>query len=285
MSFEESSRTDTSGGGSGGGFDDALRASLSRSSGGGRLEAFLAQPRSSEALRDWLGLEPGDPAPTTEEWISKLTRDIAAIDTLVERQLNAILHSSPFQKLEASWRGLSWLVGEVPREAKVKVRVLSVSWIDLAKDAERAIEFDQSQLFRKIYSSEFGSPGGEPFGVLLGDYQVSHRPRADQPVDDVRVLRSVAQVAAAAFAPFITSIHPSLLGLDSFGELESPIDLARTFRGVEYTAWRSLRESPDSRFLGLTLPRTLARGPYLHDPDRKESFPFSESCHVHEDYL
>jgi len=264
----------------------SLRATLERRpEESARLDAFLGASRSSEALRAWLQLDEESTRPSADEVITRISRDMAAIDELVEQQLNAVLHHPSFQKLEASWRGLAWLVDGVPRDVQVKVRALNVSWKDLARDVERAIEFDQSQLFRKVYSAEFGAPGGEPFGILLGDYEVAHRPRADQPVDDVRALRSISQVAAAAFAPFVASAHPSLLGLDSHGELESSMDLARTFRGVEYTAWRSLRESQDSRFLALTLPRVLARGPYVHDPDRTDDFPFSESCVRHADYL
>jgi type VI secretion system protein ImpD len=120
---------------------------------------------------------------------------------------------------------------------------------------------------------------------LIGDYYLAHRPRPDQRVDDVRALRSVGTVAAAAFAPFVAGAHPSLLGLDSFRELELPPDLLRTFRGPEYTAWRAMREAEDMRFVALTLPRVLMRGPYVHDPDRRDGFPFTESCVAHEDYL
>ncbi len=249
-----------------------------------RLDAFLAEPRPSLALAIWLGPRAGPP-PDSAAIATRLARDIAAIDALLERQLAAILHHPQLQRLEASWRSLRWLVEGVPHDAMVKVRVLDVSWSELARDAERAIEFDQSQLFKKVYSAEFGAPGGEPFGVLLGDYYVSHRPRPDQRVDDVRALRSVATVAAAAFAPFVAGVHPSLLGLDSFRELELPLDLPRTFRGVEYTAWRALRELEDTRFVALTLPRVLARLPYGHDPDRRDGFPFVERCVAHEDYL
>ncbi len=241
-----------------------------------RLEAFLAEPRAPQALAIWLAHEPGARPPTAEEVVSRLLQDVAALDELLEVQVNAILHHPEFQRLEASWRGLRWLVGTVPTEARIKVRILNVSWTELARDTERAIEFDQSQLFRKVYSAEFGTPGGEPFGVLLGDYYVSHRPRPDQRVDDIRTLRSVALVAAA---------HPSLLGFDSYRELELPLDLPRTFRGVEYVAWRALRESEDARFVALTLPRVLVRSPYVHDPARRDGFCFAERCVAHEDYL
>ena len=250
-----------------------------------RLEAFLSQPRTAESILIWLALEAGDEIPSVEEIVSRLLRDVAAIDALIDTQLNTILHFAAFQRLEASWRGLRWLVDQVEEDVPVKVRFLSVTWVELARDADRAIEFDQSQLFKKVYNAEFGTPGGEPFGILLGDYYVGHRIRKDQPVDDIRVLRSIALVAAAAFAPFVVSAHPSLLGFDSFREIELPVDLPRTFRGPEYTAWRSLRDDEDSRYLAVTLPRVLMREPHAHEPDQRVGFPFRERCEEHEDYL
>ncbi|MEZ5978988.1 MAG: type VI secretion system contractile sheath large subunit [Planctomycetota bacterium] len=250
-----------------------------------RLDAFLSEPRAGRAAAIWLGLGPGDAAPSRDEIVSSLLQDVAAIDDLVERQLNAILHHPEFQRLEATWRGLEMLLGTIPADAGIKVRVLDASWADVARDADRAIEFDQSQLFKKVYSAEFGMPGGEPYGVLIGDYHVAHRPRDDQRVDDLRTLRSVAQVAAAAFAPFVVGAHPSLFGFDSFRELERAGDLERIFRSTEYVGWRSLREEEDTRFVALALPRILLRGPYVHDPDRRDGFPFTERCTEHEHYL
>jgi type VI secretion system protein ImpD len=131
-------------------------------------------------------------------------------------------------------------------------------------------------LFKKVYSEEFDMPGGEPFGLLIGDYQVRHRPSLEHPVDDVAVLRGISQVAAAAFAPFVASAHPALFGLDSFRELGLPIDLQAVFRQLEYLPWRSFRESEDARFVGLTLPRILLRTPYEDDGSRVDGFHFHE---------
>jgi len=153
---------------------------------------------------------------------------------------------------------------------------LSVSWKELARDAERAIEFDQSQLFRKVYSEEFDTPGGQPFAVLIGDYQVRPWPSAEHPQDDVAVLTAVAHVAAAAFAPFVAGVHPAMFGLDDFGELERPRDLGKIFEQIEYLKWRVLRESEDSRFIGLTLPQVLMRLPYGDQGARPAGFPFYE---------
>src|SRR5262249_52276065 len=137
----------------------------------------------------------------------RLNQEIAAIDQRLNRQLNAILHHPDLQKLEAAWRGLHFLVRQVPEGENIKVRVLNVSWRELARDVDRALEFDQGTLFRKVYSEEFGTPGGEPFGVLLGDFLIRHRPAPGHPTDDLKVLEQIAAVAAAAFCPFIAAAH------------------------------------------------------------------------------
>ena len=143
-------------------------------------------------------------------------------------------------------------------------------------DAERAIEFDQSQLFRKVYSEEFDTPGGQPFAALIGDYQVRPWPTAEHPQDDVAVLTAISHVAAAAFAPFVAGVHPAMFGLDDFGELERPRNLSTIFDQLEYLKWRTLRESEDSRFVGLTLPRMLMRLPYRDQGTRPAGFVFHE---------
>ena len=253
----------------------------------GRLEPFLSERSPWTALRHWLALQPGEPVPDRRRILARLTLDVAAIDRILADQVDRILHHPRYQRLEASWRGLRYLVRCAEGADKVLIRLLDVSWREVARDMERAIEFDQSVLFRKVYSDEFGTPGGQPFGVLLGDYFIAHRPRPDQPTDDVRVLRGIAQVAAAAFAPFVASAHPSLLGVDSFAELGRPIRLDRVFSAPEYIAWNSLREMEDARFLGLTLPRVLMRAPFEYDPNRTDGFVFREDSSIPsgEDYL
>lgn len=195
---------------------------------------------------------------------------------MLAEQVDAILHHPLFQRLEASWRGLDLLTRQAGGAENVVIRVLDASWRELVRDMERAIEFDQSALFRKAYSDEFGSPGGRPFSVLLGDYYVAHRPRADQPVDDLQALQSISQVAAAAFAPFICSAHPALFGLDSFTALGRPIDLARVFGSAEYGRWNRFRDQEDSRFIGLTLPRVLLRRPWTYDVQRADHMRYVE---------
>jgi len=243
----------------------------------GRLEPFLAERSPWEALRIWLDPEPEDPIPSREDVITRLTLDVAAIDRLLSDQLDRILHHPRFQRFEASWRGLRHLVQGATGSDKVIVRVLDVSWRELARDLERAIEFDQSALFRKVYSEEFDTPGGQPFGILLGDYFLAHQPRPDQRVDDVRTLRGVAQVAAAAFAPFVGAVHPSLFGVDSFLDLGRHIRLDQAFSSPEYIAWNSLRELEDSRFLALTMPRVLMRAPHAYDARRVDGFVYRET--------
>jgi type VI secretion system ImpC/EvpB family protein len=226
------------------------------------LDRFLGESSVGRSVRLWLGLAAGDPLPARADLIRRLSRDLATLDGLVERQVNAILHHPSFQKLEASWRGLRLLVDTLPEGRSTRIRVLNLPWAELVQDQSRALEFDQSQLFRKVYEEEFGHPGGEPYGVLLGDYEIHHRPGTDHPFDDVEALGKVAATAAAAFAPFIAGVHPSFFGLDHFAEMERPLDLARTFEQAEYLKWRSLRQAEDARFVGLVLPRVLLRTPH-----------------------
>jgi type VI secretion system protein ImpD len=202
--------------------------------------------------------------------------DVARLDALLGEQVDAILHHPRFQKLEASWRGLRYLTEQAYGAELVKIRVLDVSWSEVARDIDRAIEFDQSQLFGKVYNEEFGTPGGEPFGVLLGDYAVRHRPSAEHRVDDLAVVQGLSQIAAAAFSPLIMSSDPAFLGLDSFSELGQPLNLSAIFRQAEYTRWQAFRDTEDSRFVGLTLPKVLMRLPYQDDGSRGEKFRYEE---------
>lgn len=230
------------------------------------LGAFLAEPDWLESLKLWLSRRwaAGSGKLDRQTLGALLDTDIARLDHLLNDQANAILHHPTFQKLESSWRGLSYVVDEAAQDAEglVMTRVLNASWSDLGRDAERALEFDQTHFWRKVYEEEYGSPGGVPFGVLIGDYQVCHRPSAKHPTDDVSILRSIAQTAAAAFVPFITGADPSLLGLDNFGQLERHIEPSRVFNQPEYTSWNALRREPDMKFVGITAPRTLMRVPY-----------------------
>lgn len=244
--------------------------------GEGRLDRFLATTSWRESLAVWLDPAPGDAPLDGPAIVHRLTVEIATLDEILSRQVDAILHAPAFQRLEASWRGLDYLVGNLEEEENTKIRVLAVSWKELVRDLERAIEFDQSQLFRMVYGAEFGTAGGEPFAVLLGDYEIHHRPGPKHPTDDLGALRSISQVAAAAFSPFIATAAPEFFGLDSWRDLERPINLARVFAQSEYTKWNALRRETDSRFIGLTLPRMLMRAPYGDDPYRVDGFCYRE---------
>jgi len=242
------------------------------------LERFLQEASLVKALALWLELSGMPRGAADKRRIQQtLNRDVARLDALLTEQVNAILHHPAFQKFEASWRGLRYLAEQAAEVENVKIRVLGVSWRELARDMESAIEFDQSQLFRRIYEDEFGSPGGEPFGVLLGDYEVRPRPSAAHPIDDVAALTGISHVAAAAFAPFIGAVHPAMFGLDDFTSLEQPLNLPRTFQQLDYLKWKAFRDTEDSRFVGLTLPHVLLRLPYEDDGSRVDGFGFCEA--------
>jgi type VI secretion system protein ImpC len=195
---------------------------------------------------------------------------IAQIDKLISAQLNQIMHHEDFQKLEASWRGLHHLVFESETGPLLKIRVMNVTKKELLRDLEKAPEFDQSALFKKVYEEEFGTFGGAPFGVLIGDYEFSNHPQ------DMLLLEKISQVAAAAHAPFISAAAPQMFGWDTFSQLTEVRDLAKIFDQVEYAKWRSFRESEDSRYVGLTLPHTLMRLPYGKETVPTETFNFEE---------
>ncbi len=197
---------------------------------------------------------------------------IAEIDRKLSEQLNHVMHSAEFQQLEGAWRGLHYLVNNTETDTQLKLRVLNISKKDLGKVLKRykGTAWDQSPVFKKIYEEEYGQLGGEPYGCLVGDYQFDHSP------PDVELLRGIAQVSAASHAPFITGAAPTLMGMESWTELSNPRDLAKIFSTPDYAAWRSLRESDDSRYLGLAMPRTLARLPYGAKTDPVEEFDFEE---------
>jgi type VI secretion system protein ImpC len=181
----------------------------------------------------------------------------AEIDLRLTRQLNEILHHAEFQALEASWRGLHFLVRGTETGPLLKIKLLVIGKRDLSRTLRkyRGTAWDKSPLFKKIYEEEYGQFGGEPLGVLVGDYYFDHRP------EDVQIVADVAMIAAAAHVPFIAGAAPALLQMDSWTELANPRDLTRIFQTPEYTAWRALRQAEDTRYIGLCLPRFLARLP------------------------
>ena len=208
---------------------------------------------------------------TFDKDLSKSIRTtIAKIDEQISRQLAAIMHHPDFQKLEGSWRGLQYLVMNSETGEQLKLRVLNCTKKDMQKDLEKAVEFDQSELFKKIYESEFGMPGGTPYGTIIGDFEFRNHP------DDITMLKNISGVAAAAFCPFISAASPNLFGLDNWTDLSAPRDLKKIFDTVEHTQWKSFRDSEDSRFVTLTLPRTLARLPYGENTKPIDEFAYEE---------
>ena len=197
---------------------------------------------------------------------------IAAIDTAVSVQLNLILHAPEFQALEASWRGVFQLARASDKDLGLKVRVFDVSKRELARNLRkfRGNAWDQSPIFVRIYEEEFGQFGGEPFGLLVGDYAFDHRP------EDAALLGDLAMIAAASHAPFISSVGPSLLQMEDWAEIGNPRDLTRIFTTPDYVAWRAFREQDDARYIGLCLPRYLARLPYGAQTDPLDAFAFEE---------
>ncbi|MCZ7865611.1 MULTISPECIES: type VI secretion system contractile sheath large subunit [Agrobacterium] len=200
---------------------------------------------------------------------------IALIDDALTGQVNAILHHPDFQAMEARWRGLAMVVREAGRGADVKVKLLNASWRDLARNTERATDFDQSHLFEVVYNREFGMPGGEPVGLLIGDYAFS--PDDLQGADSITTLSQIGMVAAAAFCPFVAAAAPSAVGLQNFSELSRVHDFSSLKQDKSRLRWHALRARDDSRFVGLVAPRVLMRSPYRpYARGRDDGFPFRE---------
>ncbi len=210
----------------------------------------------------------------TVSWDKSMGRSIQkaidAIDAKISKQLAAVMHSEAFQKLEGSWRGLQYLVMSSETGTDLKLRVLQCKKDELRKDLENAVEFDQSTIYKKIYEQEFGTPGGIPYGALIGDYEFANTP------NDIQMLRNISTVAAASFCPFIASAGCEMFGFDSWTELNVPRDVKKIFDTVDYTSWKSFRETEDSRFVTLTMPRTLARLPYGANTKPVEEFAYEE---------
>ena len=199
-----------------------------------------------------------------------LNARIAQLDRLISNQVNEVVHHPDFQRLEATWRGLRYLLSNSETSETLKVKVLNVSKKDLLKDLQRAPEFDQSAMFKKVYEEEFGIFGGAPFGALLGDYDF------DKTGEDIELLEKVAQVAAAAHAPFISGTSPKMFSLDSFTQLDAPRDMAKIFATSDYAKWKTFRESDDSRYIALCAPRMLLREPYGSQTVPIEAFQYEE---------
>jgi type VI secretion system protein ImpC len=198
----------------------------------------------------------------------------AEIDKKLTAQINQILHHPEFQKLESAWRGLHHLVNNTETDDMLKIRVINISKNELHKTLKsyKGTRWDQSPIFKKIYGEEYDRMGGEPYGCLVGDYYFDHSP------PDAELLGEMSKISAAAHAPFIVGASPSVMQMESWAELSAPADLAKRFRDADYAAWRSLRDSEDSRYIGLAMPRFLARLPYGAKTDPVEEFDFEEEA-------
>ncbi len=222
-----------------------------------------------EALAD-TSIIKDDVLDTIEEMIARLDEKLTA-------QVNEILHAPEFQQIESAWRGLHYLVFNSETDSMLKIRVMNVSKNELYRNLRLypGARWDQSPLFKQIYEQEFGQLGGEPFGCLIGDYYFSHVPT------DIQLLRDIAKVASAAHCPFFSGAEPTLLGMDSWTELANPRDIGKIFDTPEYAAWKGLRDSDDSRYIGLCMPRVLARVPYGAKSEPVEEFAFEEDTDGH----
>ena len=214
----------------------------------------------------------GQTALISDDSIRTIESMIAELDRKMSEQINLVLHHEDYQKLESSWRGLDYLINNTETDEMLKIRVMNISKKELHKTLKKykGVSWDQSPVFKQIYEQEYGQLGGEPYGCLVGDYYF------DQTPPDVELLGQVAEIAAASHAPFITAPSPSLLNMDSWQELSDPRDITKIFGTPEYAGWRSLRESEDSRYIGLAMPRFLARQPYGAATNPVEEFAFEE---------
>jgi type VI secretion system protein ImpC len=201
---------------------------------------------------------------------SMINARIAQIDHLLSIQLNEIMHHPSFQKLEGTWRGVKYMLNQSETSDKLKIKLFNANKKELLRDLQRAPEFDQSALFKKVYEEEYGMFGGAPFAALIGDYEFGRGP------EDIELLERVSQVAASAHAPFLSAATPELFNLDSFTQLDAPRDLAKIFDTTEYAKWKSFRQSEDARYVGLTLPHVLVRQPYGREGVQIDGFSYEE---------
>ena len=212
-----------------------------------------------------------------DDVIDTIEEMIARIDQKLTAQMNEVLHAPEFQQIESAWRGLHYLVFNSETDSDLKIRVMNISKGELRNNLKLfpGARWDQSPIFKKVYEAEFGQLGGEPFGCMIADYYFSHLPQ------DVQLMRDISKIAGSAHAPFFAAADPTMMGMDSWNELTNPRDLGKIFDTPEYAAWKSLRDNPDSRYLGLCLPRVLSRLPYGAKTEPVEEFAFEEDTDGH----
>ena len=212
-----------------------------------------------------------------EDVLDTIDEMIARLDEKLSTQINEIIHGEEFQKIESAWRGLHYLVYNSETDASLKLRVMNISKTELYRDLRLYpdAKWDQSPLFKSLYEYEYGQLGGEPYGCIVGDYHFDHS------AVDISLLRSLGKIASAAHAPFISGAAPTLLGMDSWTELTNPRDLSKIFETPDYAAWKSLRDSENSRYVALCMPRVLSRLPYGAKSEPVEEFAFEEDTDGH----
>ncbi|MCL2876943.1 MAG: type VI secretion system contractile sheath large subunit [Betaproteobacteria bacterium] len=198
---------------------------------------------------------------------------IAELDRKMSEQINKILHNEDFQKLESAWRGLYYLVNNTETDEMLKIRFMNISKKDLHRTLRRykGVSWDQSPIFRRIYEEEYGQLGGAPYACLVSDYYFDHT------APDVELLTEMSKISAAAHCPFIGGANPNVMQMDSWQEIANPRDLTKIFENTEYAPWRSLRQSDDSRYIGLAMPRFLGRMPYGAKSNPVDEFDFEEN--------
>jgi len=230
----------------------------------------VARERGKNLVKEFVAQVLDGSMTVSKDAEAMITARIAQIDHLVSIQLNEVLHAQPFQKLEASWRGLKYLMDQSETSSMLKIKILNVGKRELLRDLQRAPEFDQSALFKKVYEEEYGVFGGSPFGALMGDYEFGKHP------EDIELLEKISNVAAAAHAPFLTGTSPDMLNMDSFTTIDAPRDMGKIFDTTEYAKWKSFRQSEDSRYVGLCLPHILMRMPYGRAGATVDGFNYEE---------
>ena len=230
------------------------------------------QPEAAKDLLKNLVIKVMDGTVTFDRNLTRtIGKAIKSIDQMISKQLAEVMHHEELQKLEGSWRGFQHLVSNTSTGKTMKIKVLNVSKKDLFKDLDKAVEFDQSQLFKKLYEKGIGTSGKDPFGTLIGDYEFTRHP------EDIEMLEMISGVAASAFCPFISAASAKLFGFEDFTELSNPKDLGSLFEAGDYAKWRSFRDSEDSRFVSLVMPRVLSRLPYGANTKPVEEFGYEEA--------
>ncbi|HUA58805.1 MAG TPA: type VI secretion system contractile sheath large subunit [Verrucomicrobiae bacterium] len=258
----------------------AQAAAAQTTEGGGLLDQIVeqgrlardpaARERGKNLVKEFVSQVLEGAMTVSKDAEAMITARIAQIDHLVSIQLNEVLHHAEFQKLEGSWRGLRYLLDQSETSDKLKIRVLNVTKKELLRDLQRAPEFDQSALFKKVYEEEYGVFGGAPFSALLGNFEFGRGP------EDIELLEKISNVAAAAHAPFLTGTSPDMLNMDSFATIDAPRDMAKIFDSAEFAKWKSFRQSEDARYVGLCLPHILMRLPYGKNGASVDGFNYEE---------